>query len=288
MLQLGRATCPQLARAAGVSLVTVHKEVREMEGRGEVREAGREVRGGRPSPVYEYEEEYAARVYVQMRREQGVTHVEVERWDMLGALQERSGGRYAAVEDESLDGRMEELLGGRRVRGVSIWCSPSLRRAGLCEHLSRRFRCPAVYLNAAAALAPSGEGGVTLYLARGEAPQGCVWRQGRMEELGRLDWLALPADWERMDYSDHTLVEEMVSRLLQTLSCVLAPDSVSLYSDFWGSRLMERIRFNTQSKLRGSAPSLRFGACSSRALDQALRRAARSVGDSEDGYPLTS
>lgn len=287
MQRLLRATCPQLAQVTGLSLVTVHREIKGLEVCGEVKRVGEQVRGGRPSPVYEYEREYAARLYVQMMWDQGLTRVEIERWDMAGERQGGSLGRYVAVENESLDGRIEDLLENRRVYGVGIYSEPVLRRIGLCEHLSQRLHCPVEYLNAAAALAERAEGCATLYLARGEAPQGCIYRRGFFHEMGRLDLLTLPSSWNRVDYSDHTLVEEMVARLLQIITSVVTPGSITLYADFWSTRLTERIRFNTQSKLRGVAPSLRFGECSSRELQLALRRAVCRVGDNSF-YPSFS
>ena len=277
-----RATCPQLARATGLSLVTVHREIREMEKRGEVREIGREVRGGRPSPIYEFVRDYAVRAYVQMWREQGLIRVTMERLDLSGAVQARSIGNFAAVEKESLDGRLDDLLRGKRVLGIGIYSAPIERQEALRSHLSARYSCAVGHMNAAEALAQRMEGGVTLYWVRGGVPQGCIWRGGEFHDLGRLDMLSLPVPWESMDYTDHTLVEEMVARLLQILVCVLAPTSINLYADFWSPKLVGRIRFNTQSKLRGIAPPLRFGSCTDQMLRAELHRLACFVGEVPD------
>lgn len=259
--------------------MTVHREIQELRDRGEVREVGREKRGGRPSPVYEYDRDYAARIYVQMRRSQGITRVQLERWDMAGEVQVSRAWNYAAVEQESLDGRLDELVSGQRVAGIGISSAPGDRPEQLLGHLSERYGCSVQYLNAAQALAQREEKGATIYLARGELPQGCIRQQGALCDLGRLDRLSLPAVWEELDYTDHTMVEEMVARLLQALICVLNPSGVSFYADFWSSRLIERIRFNVQTKLRGTAPPLRFGACTEQALGAALRRCCLKIGE---------
>lgn len=259
--------------------MTVHREIRELRERGEVREVGRENRGGRPSPVYEYARDYAARVYVQMRRGQGITRVQMERWDMADEVRASRAWNYAAVEPESLDGRLDELVSGQRVAGIGISSAPGDRSEQLLAHLRARYGCAVQYLNAAQALAQREERGATIYGARGELPQGCIQQQGALCDLGRLDRLSLPVAWEELDYTDRTMVEEMVARLLQALICVLNPSGVSFYADFWSSRLIERIRFNVQSKLRGAAPPLRFGLCSEQALDAALRRCCRKVGE---------
>ena len=262
--------------------MTVHREIREMEERGEVREVGREVRGGRPSPVYEYVRDYAARAYVRMQRRQGHTEVQMERWDMAGDVRACRTWNYASVEEESLDGRLDELVDGRRLLSIGVYCAPSERREGLRRHLWGRYGCAVEYLNAAKALAKKNERSVTIYLAQGEEPEGCIYRKGELCELGRLDLLSLPASWRGMDYTDHTMVEEMVARLLQALICVLMPTMVSVYADFWTTKLVSRIRFNTQSKLHGTAPPLYFETCAAQALCAALHRMGQTIGDSSE------
>ena len=265
--------------------MTVHREIQELRDRGEVREVGREKRGGRPSPVYEYDRDYAARIYVQMRRSQGITRVQLERWDMAGEVQVSRAWNYAAVEQESLDGRLDELVSGQRVAGIGISSAPGDRPEQLPGHLSERYGCAVQYLNAAQALAQREEKGATIYLARGELPQGCIRQQGALCDLGRLDRLSLPVVWEELDYTDHTMVEEMVARLVQTISCIAAPQAIELHAAFWSSKLTQRIRFNVHSKLQGEDPPLRFNPVDAMAAERAQRKAAWRVGDLAVGHP---
>lgn len=266
-----RATCPELAEATGLSLVTVHKEVRYLCSRGELRAAAQATsRGGRPAPVYECEPAYAVRALLHLAREGGLTRVQLELEDLLGAPLGTTRSAYASPEAESLDGMLDAALSHRRVESISLLFTPARAWEELRAHLQQRYLCPVHTLSAAAALADPHEGAATLYLGRGEPPQCCLRRHGRLQSAGRLDLLPLPAAWETLDYADHTLVEEMVARLLHIITCTLAPSSIVLHADFWSTRLTERIRFNTSSKLRGSAPPLHFRPCSAEAALAAM------------------
>ena len=275
-----RATCPELAEATGLSAVTVHREVAHLCAEGELRE-GEEAtsRGGRPARVYEYEARYARRAYVELRQEGAVTRVRLELTDLLGQPLSHSESTYAALERESLDGRLDTALRRARTAGIALSFVPQRGETEeqIRQHLQQRYGCPAVCVCPAEALADDQEGTATLYLPRGAAPRCSLRRHGRAESAGRLDLLPLPCPWEKLDYTDHTLVEEMVARLLQIISCTLAPERIVLHADFWTTRLTERIRFNTASKLHGSAPRLSFRPCSAEVVLDATRALAQRL-----------
>lgn len=260
MRERSRATCPELAEATGLSLVTVHKEVHYLCKRGELHATReRQSRGGRPSPLYEYNARYALRALLEIRRHGAVVQVQLSLSDLQGRPLSSQQSVYAALERESLDGVLDAALHRQRVVGIALICPAGRMADELRAHLQQRYRCPVANVNAAEALADAHEGAATLYLSRGEAPQCCMYRNGRLQPTGRLELLPLPAAWETIDYSDRTLVEEMVARLLQILTCTLAPERISLHADFWTTRLTDRIRFNTASKLRATAlPGLHF------------------------------
>ena len=267
-----RATCPELARATGLSLVTVHKEVARLCRTGELRTSEERLcRGGRPARVYEYEARYARCVLLDIRREGALMRARLELTDLQGRTLSRRESTYAALEKESLDGVLDDTLRRQRIAGISLFFSPLGAWEPLVAHLARRYRCPVQWVNAAEALAEGREGEATLYLRRGEAPLCSYYRHGHAENAGRLDLLPLPAAWETLDYTDHTLVEEMVARLLLILTCALAPMRIVAHADFWSTRLTERIRFNAQSKLRGQAPALVFRATTAELAHNAAR-----------------
>ena len=98
---------------------------------------------------------------------------------------------------------------------------------------------------------------LALLLLRGQPPQGALRRHSAITPCSLLHLLPLPADWETLDYADHTLVEEMLARLLQLLTCTMNPVHIDLHADFWNDRLISRLNFNLSTKLRGidSPPS---------------------------------
>lgn len=266
MRQLGSATCPRLAEASGLSLVTVHKAVRRLCATRELRESGqRTTRGGRPSPVYECNPLHACRVQLNIHRQAAVFCVELEVQDLLGRTLVRKENIFASLAAESLDGMLDDALSHQRVECITLGFTPAhAARDDIRAHLQQRYSCPASCTTPAEALADTREGVATLYLRRGETPVCCMSRYGRLIPTGRLDLLPLPSDWEKLDYEDHTLVEEMISRLLHILTCTLAPSRIVLHADFWTPRLTERIRFNTSAKLR-PLPSPHLMMCDIRA-----------------------
>ena len=90
---------------------------------------------------------------------------------------------------------------------------------------------------------------------------------------GFLKKRPLPAEWESLDYADHTLVEEMLARLLQLLICTISPAHIDLHADFWNDRLISRLNFNLSTKLRciDSPPRLHFKTITAEKLAPQLR-----------------
>lgn len=260
MCARSRATCPELAEATGLSLVTVHKEVRHLCSRGELRAVPEAAsRGGRPAIIYEYEARYARRALLELSRQGAVMQVQLTLSDLQGRPLSTQRGAYASLERESLDGMLDTALHRQRVASIGIIAPSTHAPEDMRTHLQQRFHCPVICVNTAKALADEHEGTATLYLRHGMPPECCLRRGGKLHSAGRLDLLPLPTTWETLDYSDRTLVEEMVARLLHILTCTLAPARIVLHADFWSTRLIDRIRFNTESKLRGAAaPTLHF------------------------------
>ena len=88
----------------------------------------------------------------------------------------------------------------------------------------------------------------------------------------------LPAEWESLDYADHTLVEEMLARLLQLLICTISPARIDLHADFWNDSIITRLNFNLGTKLRGiTLPQLHFATITAEKLAGKLYRAAATI-----------
>ncbi len=278
------ATRPQLARASGLSLVTVNRLVARLCAAGEIEPVG-EVSsgGGRPVQLYRLRRAASRTALLRLSRTPtGIYGCTLEVFDPLGAVLRQEEARFAHLEATTLNSWLNNSLHQRRsarhprrLLSICIEAGSLALPPQLCAHLSERYHCPCLRLTVADALAEAREGTATLVLRPGAAPLATLYRNGERHACCRLELLPLPADWTTLDYSDHTLVEEMISRLLLTLSCTLSPESFVLYGSFWNERLQHRIRYNLSSKLRGSAlPSLRFCKLTEQACLDALWRLA--------------
>ncbi len=287
MRRRGEATRPQLARACGLSLVTVNRVVSQLCAAGDMEAVG-EVSsgGGRPVQLYRLCRAASWAALLQIcRAAGGIFTCRLELFDPLGARLRQEEARFAHLEESTMDAWLDGILQRarpvrRRLLGITLMADATPLPPQLCRHLAGRYACPCPSVSTADALAETREGSTTLILEAGKPPLASHYRNGRRHSCGALELLPLPADWASLDYSDHTLVEEMVSRLLLTLTCTLAPERFVLYGTFWSERLLRRIRYNLSTKLRGTpAPPLRFRRLDDGAAENALRQLALETKD---------
>lgn len=229
-----------------------------MQRRGEVREAGRRSVGGRPATVYEYNGSYGIEVRIEIRRRVTVVDVAVQLRDLLGRVKKQQRRSYASLESNSLDGWLDDMLRDKKVERIGLFCAPSERCGDLREHLEKRYHCCVEFRSIVCLTDGEEEGELVLYFPIDGEVECAQWSGDAWRTSGRPDLLPLPAVWTEMDHTDHTLVEEMVARIVQITACILSPPRIILYADFWNPRLMKRILFNADSKLRGVVPPLLF------------------------------
>lgn len=266
MQERREATRPQLAAAAGLSLVTVNKIVSALCLQGVLRLKGSVPSGGgRPVQLYAYNVAHALNAYFRVELEQGFLRGCLDISDMAGNLRHKEEARFSLLQEASLDDWLDAATRRRRsLKRVVLDFPSDIATEGLSAHLKTRYACTVVRANAAAGLISAREHTMAVYLPRHRAPQACLRRQGQLFPCDALHLLPLPVAWEKLDYGDHTLTEEMVSRLLQTLTATHTPTRFELFADFWTERLQTRIRYNLTAKLRGftAIPRLNFRNCS--------------------------
>lgn len=255
----GEATRPQLAHDTGLSLVSSNQAMAELCKRGEAQEVGVVPSGGgRPVMLYQLNARHTHGAYFQAHRSGSLIRGTLEICDMLGRHVHTDSAEFAYLGVESLDEWLDAATRHRPLFGISLQMPADILPVGLTGHLEARYKCPARQLNTADALADDTDGTLTLYFSPGQAPVCSLRQGGKQLHTGELGLLPMPATWSELDYSDHTLVEEMISRTITILACTLAPTRFVLYSGFWTSRLTQRILFNTSAKLRQDSPSLQF------------------------------
>lgn len=270
------ATRPQLAAAAGLSLVTVNKAVAELCLQGVLRLKGTVASaGGRPVQLYAFNAGYALCAVFQAESEQGYLHGRMDITDMAGRVLRQEEARFALLQEASLDDWLDLATRRRSLYRVLLDLPHSLPETGLAAHLRARYGCSVRRANAAAGLISERPQTMALYLPRHRPPQGCLRRSNELTTCDALHLLPLPTEWELLDYDDHTLTEEMVSRLLHLLTATHSPARFELFADFWTERLQARIRYNLSAKLRGFAvPRLHFRPCTAAQANAAIRQAA--------------
>lgn len=277
MQQNQQATRPQIAAAVGLSLVSTNAAVAALEKEG-VLTAGALAPsgGGRPVRVYHFNAQHAVVALITATAEAHCTLLSCELLNLQGKQQEQKEARFAQLHAESLDEWLDAASRRHRLQRI---CLPPGLGGGILEHLRERHTCPVHEYSTAESLAGEREDTLTVLLQIGRPPQGALRRHGKVTPCPLLGYLPLPAAWEELDYADHTLVEEMLARLLQLLTCTLAPAHIDLYADFWNDRLISRLKFNLSTKLRGidTLPSLHFATITPAKLALRLRQSAAGL-----------
>lgn len=269
----GQATRPALSAATGLSKVRVNQMVAQMVASGELIE-GDLLRpmGGRPARLYRLAAEYAEHLLICITQDQGVYRVKLELLDALGGLKKTQERHYAHMETSSFSSILEPYE-GRGLQSVILCLAVDLRFAGLRSLVRKRCTCPLRIEELATALAERKEGALSIAFEKGGVPRAHYHQAGQLRRAGDISLLPMPDTWESLDYGDHTLLEEMVARLVLFLSCALSPSHVILHADFWNERLMKRLRFNCESKLKsGRSLPLCFLPLSGAEAEERLRQ----------------
>lgn len=282
MQEVGEAGRREMSAAVGVSHVMTGRLVRELVEEGILKECGLAPSGGgRPEVRYRYNGGHGTVFLFRPEEEGPVHHGILEQLDMKGRVLAEKSARFTHLQAEMLDDWLDELTHRwrRKPQRIILHLPEGALSRELAEHLQRRCALPVKRLNTAEALADKRPRTLTLLCQQGILPQAVYRSETELLPCNHLHMLPLPDRWETMDYSDHTLTEEMICRLIQSLACVLSPERVVLYCDYLTERLIPRVRYNLSAKLKGMErmPRLHFRSISSEQLIQALRLAAARV-----------
>ena len=277
MQEAGEAGRRDMAAAVGVSHVMIGRMVRQLEAEGVLRDIGTAPSGGgRPERRYRYNSDHACVLLFRLEGEEKRGTLEL--LDMQGRLLEQKSARFTRLHAEMLDDWMYELTHRwlRKVQRITLYLPDNPATEELREHLREMRQVPTLRINAAEALADRHSRTVTLLCMRGFTPHAAQRGEKELHPCPYLHHLPLPDRWESLDYSDHTLVEEMLCRLLHLLICTGNPERVVLYCNYLTERLLPRIRYNLSTKLKGmeQPPRLHFRSITPEQLNHALRSAA--------------
>ena len=274
----GEATRPQLAQATGISSVTIGRIMEELQKRGEAIAMGEiPSGGGRPVQLYRFNSKFSYNAVIRLTREGTQLHGELEELDLNGIPVTKKEGRFSYIDRESFDGWLDALNRKHRLNSITLSNCADIPKKELIEHLQHRYQCRVYTPSDAALLATRREGITTLYLPQGGEPSCVYYRHNKLHECGNLSQLPLPTEWQSLDYTDRTLQEEMVARLLLIINCIIAPNRIYIIAPNWNTRLTERIRYNLSTKVKGNLPTLRFITLPHHSIQSALREYASSI-----------
>lgn len=317
-----RATRSQLAKATGLSAMTVGKLLSVMEERGEAREDGMIASGGRPSSIVCYDGEYARFATVCVQQREGKSAFE---WGVYNLFGERVEGKTLLldrVEIDSFDAFFEQArTRGDRLR-LAVFALPgeaegdrlfisdfeALMDERFLPRIRERYGVETLFENdvnaAALGRASQADGsGVCagIYLPRRFPPGAGVIVDGEILHghrnfAGEIAFIHGARTWTALDYGDEERVLGLLSELLVILACTVAPQSVALYGDFLTPSMETALEARLNRRLEGHfdmrvmcqtdmAPDMERGAVQLglRRMDAMLREDDKRGGETRGG-----
>lgn len=159
MVRMTKATRPQLAKATGLSLVTVNRAVKYLCLRGELQRVGAIASGGgRPVQLYQYNTQYAQHVLLEVRQEGSLLRCKLTLMDLVGTYLLQQENSFAYIEQESLDGWLDTVQHHKQLQSITLLAPISQKTHLLAQHLAERYHCR-VNTPSSAALLSIGERG---------------------------------------------------------------------------------------------------------------------------------
>lgn len=278
----GRATKPELAKATGLSAVTVGALIAGLLEDGDILEGGAAPSaGGRPSREYLFNKNRRLTAIVFGHQKHGDNLIRFLLVNLSGEVVWRREAALREVRLESfapvLDGmfarhanveRIAFGLPGEEYLGEIITIDYEALAGGrFLPFYRERYGVPVTFVNDVNAMVlgycaarPELMQGVVvaLYFPRLYNPGAGIALRGGLYTGARnfagLTALAADIDWLGMDYFDRARVTENLARIASVYACVLAPSRIVLYGDFLDRSFAPDIARRAEAMLLGIFP----------------------------------
>lgn len=255
------ASCPQLAKITALSRVTIGKALSSLEAEGRVERCNMaDSSGGRPAQLYRYRIPRAARTCLFTLQRRGAVYVaRMELLSQDGWVESTIEASFAYLDKGSFDQWLDNAHAQSSWK-VLYCIDENIEIAGFREHMKCRYGMTMRAMSIAALALRQESDALALCFHPLRVPQAAIRKDGKSIDLPHIELLPQPADWKSLDYSDLSLVEEMIARLMLMLCCTHAPKRIYLYDQCWTDRLITRVKFNLASKLHNymNSPKLIF------------------------------
>lgn len=259
---LRKATKQELALKTGLSVVTVNSLLVDMIREGEAYE-GEMVpsNGGRPSLQYCYNVNFSHGIVLFGRQKENRNCIHMAVVNLAGEIvyEEESFHEDILVDsfDEMIDRGLEKVpsvsilgfgLPGEEEDGVvTINDYSNLVGSSFMKHYKEKYQVPVIFINDVNGAvngyyhykAPGGMRNIAgLYFPRLYEPGAGLVLGGEVYTgyksfAGEIGKLPVGVDWLNLDYGSREKVREAVGKLVAAFSCIMAPEQIVLYGDFF-------------------------------------------------------
>jgi len=278
----GEATKPELAKATGLSVVTVNALVAGMLADGDILPCGvAPSTGGRPSMRYAFNKNRRFTAVVFGHWKDGGDLIHFLLVNLSGEVVWRREARLSGICVESFAPALDEVFGqyrpvtrivfglpGEEFEGeISLIDYEALEGARFMPFYRDRYGVPVMFVNDVNAMVCGycaarpelrRDTVVGLYFPRLYNPGAGVVIHGGLyagkRNFAGLAALAADIDWLGMDYADRGAVVENLARIASVYACVLAPSRIVLYGDFLDPSFGADVARRAEARLLGKFP----------------------------------
>ncbi len=293
LLALHSATNMQIAKATGLSFMTVRSILSEMILCGEVAPGSLiPSDGGRPSEEYRYQSDYSHAVLLFGYQHENRNFIRVRVQNLFGECVYTEEENFSTIFCDSFDPMLDHAFQEAGRVGILVLGLPGVEENGVItkndypnliggDFLKRcreRYGVPVLFVNDvnAAVFGYSERVGAlteqaavaAFYFPRLYTPgmglviDGKIYT-GEHRLAGEIGHLPCEVDWIHLDYGNVETFSRAAARLLASVICITAPKQMILYGDFLEEADAAKIQEQTRELLHGNfavnletAPSL--------------------------------
>lgn len=273
-------TAAELSQMTGLSVVTTNALLREMTEEKEVLVSEKtECNGGRPAARYQYNEYYKciAVIYAYQKHEKELITMVIT--DIFGRCIVRETITLESIHVQSFEQMLEKAFKKYSTIGIIAFGLPGGESEGkilyndyahivgdeFMKHYEDRYQVPVLFVNDINA-AVNGyyyrkenqyKNVAGIFFPRRYSPGAGIIIDGEIYTglkgfAGEIGFLPNGINWKELNYQDEEAVSEAVGNVITVLACVIAPDKIILYGDFFhkGSekKIMRKVNMITQGQ----------------------------------------